>query len=46
MCGSCPDGVTSMHYIKSIRMFEDDATSPEHARVIQGGSLRGLGWWS
>jgi hypothetical protein len=35
-----------MHYIKSIRMFEDDVTYPEHALVIQGGSLGGLGWWS
>ncbi len=30
-----------VHYIKSIRMFEDDATWPEYALVIQGGSLRG-----
>ncbi len=33
--------VTSMHYIKSIRMFEDDVMGPEHALVIQGGSLGG-----
>ena len=32
--------VTSMRYIKSIRMFEDDVTSTD------GGSLGGLGWWS
>ena len=38
--------VTSMHYIKSIRMFEDDVTSPEEFVVIEGGSLGGLGWWS
>jgi hypothetical protein len=25
-CGSCQIRVTSMHYIKSIRMFEDDVT--------------------
>jgi hypothetical protein len=36
--------VTSMHNIKSVPMFEDDATSPEHAVVMQGGSLGGLGW--
>ncbi len=46
LCGSCLIRVTSMHCIKSIRMFEDDGTSPEHAIVIQGGSLGGLGWWS
>jgi surface protein len=34
-----------MHDIKSIRMFEDDVTRPEHARVIQGSSLGELGWW-
>ncbi len=39
LCGSCLIHVTSMHYIKSIRMFDDDVTSPEHALVIQGGSL-------
>ena len=38
--------VTSMRYIKSIRMFEDDVTSPEEFVVIEGGSLWGLGWWS
>ena len=32
-----------MHDMKSIRMFEDDVTSPEHALVIQGGSLGGFG---
>jgi hypothetical protein len=37
--------VTSMHCIKSRRMFEDDVTSPEHALVIQEGSLGGSGWW-
>jgi hypothetical protein len=31
---------TNMHYIKSIRMFEDDVTLPEHAFVIQRGSIR------
>jgi hypothetical protein len=29
--GRCLIRVTSMHYIKSIRIFEDDITSPEHA---------------
>ncbi len=38
--------VTSMHYIKSRRMFEGDVTSSEHALVIQRGSLGSLGWWS
>ncbi len=39
--------VTNMHDIKSIRMFEDDVTWPEHVFVIQGDSLgRVLGWWS
>ena len=38
--------VTSIRYIKSIRMFEDDVTSPEEFVVIEGGSLGGLGWWS
>jgi hypothetical protein len=28
-----------MHYMKSIRMFEDDITLLEHAVVIQGGPL-------
>ncbi len=28
------DSCTSMHYIKSIRMFEDDITWPEHALVM------------
>jgi hypothetical protein len=44
--GSCLIRVTRMHNIKSIRMFEDDMTGPEHALVIQGGSLGVLGWWS
>ena len=35
--------VTGMHDIKSKRMFENDVTSPEHAVVIHGGSLGGLG---
>jgi hypothetical protein len=43
LCGSCLIRVTSMHYIKSIRMFEGDVTSPEQALVIQGGCL-GV-WW-
>ena len=34
---------TSMHYIKSIRMFEVVVTSPEHALAIQGGSVGGFG---
>jgi hypothetical protein len=38
---SCQIRVTSMYYIKSIRMFEDDVTWPEHAVVIKGG----LGRW-
>jgi hypothetical protein len=42
LCGSCLIRVTSMHYMKSIRMFEDDITWPEHALVMQGGSLGGL----
>ncbi len=42
LCGSCLIRVTSMHCIKSVRMFEDDVTWP--ALVIQGGSLGGLGW--
>jgi hypothetical protein len=46
LCGSCLIRATSMHHIKSIRMFEDDVTWPEHALVMQGGSLGGLGWWS
>ncbi len=37
--GSCLIRVTSMHYKKSIRMFEDDVTSPENALVIQEGFL-------
>ena len=44
--GRCVIRVTSMRYIKSIRMFEDDVTSPEEFVVIEGGSLGGLGWWS
>jgi hypothetical protein len=39
----CVIRVTSMYYMKSIRMFEDDVTSPEHALLIQGDSLGGLG---
>jgi hypothetical protein len=39
LCGSCLIRVTSMHYIKSIRMFEGDVTSPEQALAIQGGCL-------
>ena len=46
LCGSSLICVTSMHSIKSIRMFDDIVTWPEHALVIQGGSLGGLGWWS
>jgi hypothetical protein len=42
-CRSCLVRVTSVHYSKSIRMFEDDL---EHALVIRGGSLGGLGWRS
>jgi hypothetical protein len=38
------NGVTSMHYIKLIRMFEDDVTWLEPSLLIQGGSLVGLGW--
>ena len=37
--GSCLIRVTSMHDIKSIRMFEDDVTWLEHALVIEGGFL-------
>ena len=37
--------VTGMHDIKSIRMFEDDVTSPGHALVIQGNAVGSLGWW-
>jgi len=44
LCGRFLIRVTSMHYIKSIRMFEDDVTSPEEFVVIEGGSLGGLGW--
>ncbi len=46
LSGSFLIRVTSMHYIKSIRMFEDGIASPKHAFVIQGGSLEGLGRWS
>jgi hypothetical protein len=46
LCENCLIRVTSMHYIKSIRMFEGGVMSSEHALVIQGGSLGGLGWWS
>jgi hypothetical protein len=36
--------VTSVCDMKSIRMFEDMVTSPEHALVIHGDSLlRGFG---
>ncbi len=46
LCGSCLIHVTSMHHIKSMRMFEGDVESPEHALVIQRGSLHGgLGGW-
>ncbi len=40
--------VTCMHYIESIRMFEDGVSSLEHAAlVMQGGSLLGgSGRWS
>jgi hypothetical protein len=40
LCESC-----LMHDIESIRMFENDVTCPDHALVIQGGSLGGFGWW-
>ena len=43
LCGSCLIRLTSMHDMKSIRMFEDDVTAPEYALVIQGGSLGGVG---
>ena len=43
LCESCLIRLTSMHDTKSIRMFEDDFTSSEHALVIQGGSLGGVG---
>ncbi len=46
LCGSCLFCVTSVHYIKSIRMFEDDVSLREQAFVIGGGALGGLGWWS
>ena len=46
LCGSCLIRIASMHYIKSICMFEDDVASPEHAFVIQGVLIEGLGWWS
>jgi hypothetical protein len=39
LCGRCLIRVTSMHYIKSLHMFKDDLSSPEHAIVTQGGSL-------
>ncbi len=29
--------VNSIHDFKSIRMFDDDVTSYEHALVVQGG---------
>jgi hypothetical protein len=41
LCGSYLIRITSMLYIKSIRMFEDNVTSPEHAIVIDGGSIGG-----
>jgi hypothetical protein len=44
-CGNCLIRVASRHYIKSIRMFEDDVTSPGHALVIQGNAVGSLGWW-
>ncbi len=37
--------VAGMHDIKSKHMLEDDVTLPGHALLIEGGSLRGLGWW-
>jgi hypothetical protein len=37
--GGCLIRVASMHYMNSIPMFEDDVTWPDHAIVIQGGSL-------
>ncbi len=38
--GSCLIRFTSIHCLKSIRMFEDDVTWPEHALVIPGGYSR------
>ncbi len=43
--GSCLIRVSSMHYIKSIRMFEDGVTSPE-CFCDSRRFTRGLGWWS
>jgi hypothetical protein len=34
LCGICLIYVTSMHYIKSISMFESDVTSLEYALEI------------
>jgi hypothetical protein len=34
LCGSCLIRDTRKHYIKSIRMFEDDVTKPEHALLL------------
>jgi hypothetical protein len=49
-CGSCQIRVTRMHYIKSIRMFEDDVTcnvtctsSINSIKEVHSGFL---GWWS
>ncbi len=42
LCENCLIRVTSMHYIKSIRMFEVDVTSPELLRfkeVVSGFGL-------
>ncbi len=39
VCGSCLIRVASMHYIKSIRMFEGDVTSSEHEDVHSGVEL-------
>ncbi len=33
---------TTIHYIKSIRMFEEDEMLPEHTIVLQGRSLGGF----
>jgi hypothetical protein len=38
-----PAYVTLSRYV--CLRIEDDVTSPEHALVIQGGSLGGLGGW-
>jgi hypothetical protein len=35
--------VTGMYCINSMRLLQDDVTRLEHALVIQGGSLGGLG---